>query len=148
MPRIERSALLPYSAERLFDLVNNVSAYPQYMEGCVGATILSFDHTVMEARLDLRKGGISQSFATRNRLEKPERIVMELLDGPFEQLNGEWLFRSLARDACKVSLQLEFQVRRDALHHGAMASAAGKLFEGVSNNLVDAVFKRAHALYG
>jgi ribosome-associated toxin RatA of RatAB toxin-antitoxin module len=148
MPRIERSALLPYSAERLFDLVNDINAYPQYMEGCVGATILSFNQTVMEARLDLRKGGVSHSFATRNRLEKPERIVMELLDGSFDQLNGEWLFRSLASDACKVSLHLQFQVRSDSLHQGVAGKAAGKLFEGVANNLVDAICKRANALYG
>jgi len=148
MTRIERSALLPYSAEKLFDLVNDVRAYPQYMEGCVGATVMMENETIMEAQLELRKGGISQRFATRNRLEKPQKIFMELLDGPFETLQGEWTFKTLASDACKVSLYLQFQMQQDSLHQTVAQKAAEKLFESVAGNLVDALCKRANALYG
>jgi len=148
MIRIERSALLPYSAEKLFDLVNDIEAYPQYMDGCTGASILSSSETIIEARLNLRKGGISQSFATRNQLEKPQRIVMQLLEGPFDTLHGEWLFKSLASDACKVSLHLQFQMQTSTPHYGAISKAAEKLFENVTGNLVDALCKRANKLYG
>ncbi len=148
MTRIERSALLPYSAEKLFDLVNDVKAYPQYMEGCVNAIILSQSETMMEARLELRKNGISHSFATRNRLEKPQKIFMELLDGPFDALQGEWAFKTLASDACKVSLYLQFQMQQNSLQQSVAQKAAGKLFENVAGNLVDALCKRANALYG
>jgi len=148
MAHIERSALLPYSVDKLFDLVNDVEAYPQYMDGCVNATVLSQSETTMEARLELRKGGISQSFATRNRLEKPQKIFMELLDGPFETLRGEWTFKALASDACKVSLHLQFQTQKTTLHQGAANKAAEKLFESVAGNLVDALCKRANSLYG
>ena len=146
MIRIERSALLPYSAEKLFDLVNDVSAYPQYMDGCVNAIVLSHSESVMEARLELRKGGISQRFATRNQLEKPHKIVMELLEGPFDSLHGEWTFKTLAQDACKVSLHLQFQAQKSS--PGVAHKAAGKLFESVAGNLVDALCKRANSLYG
>jgi ribosome-associated toxin RatA of RatAB toxin-antitoxin module len=148
MIRIERSALLPYSAEKLFDLVNDVTRYPHYMDGCVNAIILSQSETSMEARLELRKGGINQSFATRNQLERPHRIVMELLEGPFDTLHGEWSFKTLARDACKVNLLLQFQAQQDSLHQTVAHKAAGKLFESVAGNLVEALCKRANALYG
>lgn len=146
MIRIERSALLPYSAEKLFDLVNDVSAYPQYMDGCVNAVVLSHSEAVMEAQLELRKGGISQRFATRNQLVKPHKIVMELLDGPFDSLHGEWTFKTLAQDACKVSLHLQFQTQQKPAN--VAHKAAGKLFESVAGNLVDALCKRANSLYG
>lgn len=148
MTRIERSALLPYSAEKLFELVNDVSSYPQYMDGCVNAIVLAHSETSMEAQLELRKGGISQRFATRNRLEKPHKIVMELIDGPFDSLHGEWTFQRLAQDACKVSLYLQFQVQQNSLHQNVAHKAAGKLFESVAGNLVDALCKRANSLYG
>ena len=148
MTRIARSALLPYSAEQLFELVNDVASYPQYMEGCVNATILSQSETMMEARLELRKGGISQGFATRNRLEKPQKIFMDLLDGPFETLQGEWTFKSLASDACKVSLHLQFQMQQEGLPQNVAQKAAEKLFKSVAGNLVDALCKRANTLYG
>ena len=141
--RIAKSALLPYQAERLFDLINDIEAYPQFMDGCVGAQLLCVEERKIEARLELSRAGITQAFATRNHLERPQRIVMELLEGPFRSLSGAWQFHALSADACKVSLDLQFEL------DGKLASlAAGKLFEGVASNLVDALCRRAHQLYG
>lgn len=141
--RISKSALLPYPAEALFDLINDIEAYPQYMDGCVGATVLSRTDNVLEGRLDLNRAGISQSFATRNTLIRPERIKMELLEGPFQSLNGEWRFNALAADACKVVLELAFEM------DGSLANlAAAKLFESVASGQVDALCKRAHQRLG
>ena len=58
MTVINRSALLPYSAHQLFQLVNDVEAYPGFMDGCVGATVLSQAEGVMESRLEHARGGI------------------------------------------------------------------------------------------
>ena len=69
MTNINRSALLPYRAEQIYDLVNDIEAYPAFMDGCVGAEILRCEVNLVEARLDLSKGGISHSFITRNFLE-------------------------------------------------------------------------------
>ena len=64
MNDIRRSALLPYSAELIYQLINDVEAYPQYMDGCVGAEVLLADESMMEARLDLSRAGIKMSFST------------------------------------------------------------------------------------
>lgn len=143
MTIIHRHALLPYGDRLLFDLVNDIEAYPQYMEGCTGAEVLHREQGLVEARLQLSKGGISQSFSTRNRLQAPEFITLELLDGPFDFFQGRWEFRGLAENACKVTLHLEFTA--SSLLVGA---AAGRLFDRVTNNLVDAVGRRARQLYG
>lgn len=145
---IQRSALLPYSSDKIFMLVNDVEAYPLYMDGCVKASVLSQTDDCMEARLELRKAGISQSFSTRNRLERPSRIVMELCEGPFETFQGEWQFRSLASDACKVSLDLQFRIQSNGLASAAVRQATEKLFESVAGNLVNALCQRAQHLYG
>lgn len=145
---IQRSALLPYSNEKMFALVNDIESYPQYMDGCVKASVLSYTDNCMEARLELRKAGISQSFATRNRLEKPERIVMELSEGPFDVFQGEWQFRALAADACKVSLDLQFRIRSNTFASGPARQATEKLFESVAGNLVNALCQRARQLHG
>jgi ribosome-associated toxin RatA of RatAB toxin-antitoxin module len=113
------------------------------MEGCTGAQVLRRQEDLVEARLQLSKGGISQSFSTRNRLQAPERITLELLDGPFDFFQGRWEFRGLAENACKVTLYLEFTT--SSLLVGA---AAGRLFDRATNNLVDAVGRRARQLYG
>jgi ribosome-associated toxin RatA of RatAB toxin-antitoxin module len=143
MTNINRSALLPYRAQQLFDLVNDIEAYPRYMDGCVGAQILHREEGYIEARLDLSKGGVSQSFITRNRMVDAEHISLELVEGPFEQFEGRWEFTPLGDSACKISLGLAFKV-----NNAVLGAAAAKLFDSVTNNLVAAVEKRAKELYG
>lgn len=143
MNDIRRSALLPYSAESIYKLINDIEAYPLYMDGCVGAEILHHDDAVMEARLDLSRAGIRLSFTTRNILEPHRRVGMSLIDGPFESLEGEWLLLPLAETASKVTLQLRF-----ALSGKLVGAATRQLWNSVANNLVDALVKRANDVYG
>jgi ribosome-associated toxin RatA of RatAB toxin-antitoxin module len=143
MTVIKRSALLPYTAQRIFDLVTDIEAYPNFMDGCVGAEVLHRSEHTVEARLDLARGGIGHSFATRNRMQPYDYIELELLDGPFDRFGGRWQFQALGDMACKVTLDLEFSLRSNLL-----GAAATKLFESVTANLVDALAKRAKQLYG
>lgn len=143
MTIIERSALLPYQPRQLFDLVNDIEAYPTFMEGCVGAEVLRRDQEVVEARLDLSRGGVSQSFTTRNRMVDARHISLELVEGPFDRFEGSWEFLPLGEVACKVRLSLQFNV-----NNAVLGAAASRLFDAVTNNLVSAVEKRARQLYG
>lgn len=140
--QVERSALVHYSAQQMFDLVNDIEAYPQYMEGCVGAQILQRGDGWLEARLELSKAGVTQSFVTRNQLHAPELMTLSLVDGPFRKLEGAWRFTPLADNACKVSFSLSFE-----LQNRLLGMAVGKLFESVTNKQVDALCARAKQIY-
>lgn len=142
MTDIHRSALLPYPAAKIYQLLNDVAAYPEFMDGCVGSEILLATDEVMEARLDLSKAGFNYSFTTRNKLRPPGEIEMSLIDGPFEQFHGVWQVTALSDEACKISLELHFTLAGKAL-----SMAAKVLFNPMANKLVDAVVDRAHALY-
>jgi len=109
MPQIERSALVEHPAGQMFDLVNDVAAYPQRFAWCAGAEVLESTPSRMLARLDLGVGAIHTWFSTENRLYRPDRIEMELHDGPFRKLLGVWRFQPLSENACKVSLSLDFE---------------------------------------
>lgn len=139
---VKRSALVTFSAGQMFDLVNDIEAYPQYMDGCTGATILRRGDDWLEARLELSKAGITQVFVTRNQLQAPERMTMALVDGPFKRFQGCWSFTPLAADACKVSFELEFELQNKLL-----GMAVGKLFEAVASRQVDALCERARQIY-
>ena len=60
MVTISRSALVEYSAQQMFDLINDIAAYPQFMPGCLGADIISQTDEVVEARLTLGKWASSK----------------------------------------------------------------------------------------
>ena len=140
--KVNRSALVNYSAQQMFDLVNDIEAYPQYMDGCVGAQVLKREGDWLEARLDLSKAGATQSFITRNQLQAPTLMSMELVDGPFKYLHGCWRFTELNATACKVSFDLEFE-----LQNRLLGMAVGTLFESVASKQVDALCARARQIY-
>src|SRR5690606_34878448 len=105
---IKRSALLPFPAERLFDLVNRVEHYPEFLPWCTKAEVLSETDDAMQARLTVGKAGLHQSFTTTNQLIPGERIEMRLEDGPFKELNGICTFQALNEEACKNNLDHQF----------------------------------------
>ena len=132
MPSIQRSALVEHSAARMFDLVNDVAAYPRRFAWCEQAQVLEQDEGRMLARLDLGLGKLSTWFTTENRLERPHRIDMQLRDGPFRKLHGLWEFHALDESACKVSLTLDFEPGSRLL--GPVFTLG---FQGLADRMVD-----------
>lgn len=141
MTVIQRSALVPYAATTMYQLVNDIEAYPQFMDGCVGAQVLARSDDSVEARLDLAKAGLRYSFTTCNRLCPPERIELTLVEGPFNEFGGTWSFRPLGEHASKIELHLHFEMSGRLL-----SFAARKMFDGIANQMVDALVQRAHQL--
>ncbi len=127
----------------MFDLVNDVEAYPEFLPWCRQSRVLDSSDNQMRAEVGMSLAGISRSFTTRNTLQRPDRIMLHLVDGPFRHLEGEWQFIALREDACRVTLDLTFEVS-NRLFSMALTPA----FEKVGNSLVDAFSRRADALYG
>ena len=140
---IKKSALLFFSAEQMYDLVNDVAAYPQVVDHVVGAEIIDLSPEMMTAKLSFAKSGVEMSFTTQNNLERPVSIALNLVDGPFTAFTGRWQFTHLREGACKVSLYIEF-VTDSAL----TSKLASGLFESISHSLVDAFYERAKLIYG
>lgn len=142
MKEISRSALLPFSARQMFDVVNDVASYQEYLPACSRSEVIESSHEFMTARLTLTKAGVSQQFTTRNKLVGEERIDLQLVDGPFTSLNGYWLFSQLGSDGCKTEMNLTFDFNSKMLN-----ATFGKVFEQVADGLVEAFCDRAKSLY-
>ncbi|MFP6806016.1 MAG: type II toxin-antitoxin system RatA family toxin [Pseudomonadales bacterium] len=143
MRHVERSALMPYSAEQMFNVVNDVASYPKFLPWCIASEVLESTSRVMVARLELAKGGMRQSFTTRNDLEPPKHMKMSLVDGPFSLLKGEWHFKQLGEDGCKIEMSLSFD-----FNNRLMNVTLGKVFGVAADKMVDAFCERADVLYG
>jgi ribosome-associated toxin RatA of RatAB toxin-antitoxin module len=135
---IRRNAIVAYSPARMFDLVNDVESYPRRFAWCAGAAVLAREEGAIVARLDLRIAGTTQSFSTRNTLEPPRRIAMQLADGPFSALSGAWEFDALGESGCKIALALDFEYRGRIL---APVFRAG--FEKLADRMVDEFCREA-----
>lgn len=143
MPNITRSALVPYSHQQMFALVNDVDAYQDFLPWCSRSSILSRDQDEIRATVELAKGSIHKSFTTSNRFQQDKIIEMRLIEGPFKQLHGFWRFDALPSEACKVTLDLDYE-----FSNRIMEMAIGSVFNQVANSLVDAFVERAKNVYG
>ena len=143
MELVDRSALLPYTADEMYALVSDILTYPQFLPWCSGTEILSQEGEELSARIGFSVGGVSQSFTTRNRLQSGKEIAMQLVDGPFSQLEGRWRFEPLGDAGCKISLLLEYDFSSKMV-----SLVVGPVFNKIANTLVDAFQKRALEVYG
>lgn len=143
MPLVQKSALVTYSAGQMFDLVNDVDRYQQFLPWCCSSSILSTDEDVVRARVEIAHGSIHKAFTTRNRIQHGKMIEMRLEDGPFKQLEGFWRFQALSETACKVSLDLQYE-----FSNRLIGLAIGPVFSQIANSMVDAFTQRAHDVYG
>ncbi|EKE73996.1 type II toxin-antitoxin system RatA family toxin [Gallaecimonas xiamenensis] len=142
MPRIERQAHVPYSPQAMFDLVNDVPSYPAFLPGCVASRVLSQGPASMTATLDVAKGPVRKSFTTRNSLFAPDRISMELVNGPFKFLRGDWLFLPHGDQGCMVRLEMEFEFSSTLV-----GIAFGGIFQQLTHAMVNAFCQRAREIY-
>lgn len=144
MTTITRSALVMYTPDQMFDLVNDVEAYPRFLPWCRDSHIISKNEDVICATLDIAKGGIHHEFSTRNVLDHGNAIRIELIDGPFRHLEGHWQFKPIGDNkGCRVQLDMDFEFSTRLLD-----LALGPVFTQISGSLVDAFCKRAQEIYG
>ena len=127
----------------MYVLVEDVESYPEFLPWCGGATLHWREGELLEGSVEMHLAGLRRSFRTRNRMREFEAIDMELVEGPFSHLSGGWHFKSLDQLGCKVSLDVEFEVRSRTTDR-----LLGRYFENICNSLVDAFVRRAEDIYG
>ena len=140
---IKRTALILHSAMDMFRLVQDVPSYPQFLSWCTDATVHEQGPLDQLASLEVRIGGVEHQFTTRNRFVPGENLTLSLVDGPFSHLSGEWHFKALGEDGCKVTLLMNFDFSSSLL-----SSAFRSGFARVADKLVNDFGKRADQVYG
>jgi ribosome-associated toxin RatA of RatAB toxin-antitoxin module len=140
MQRVTKSVLVPFAATRMFELVDRVEEYPQFLPWCGGAKVLGQSGSRKTARIDIDYHGVRAHFTTDNVNRPPESIVITLKDGPFRHLHGEWRFRALGDAGCKVEFELAYEFATQLLD-----KAIGPVFGHIARTFIDAFVKRAEA---
>ena len=126
----------------MYELVNNINYYPQFLNWCEGASILNQSDHQITASVQINKGGLKQTFSTLNTLKPFRLIEMNLLDGPFEHFSGEWCFEPLGENAAKVFLNLQFKFKSKLLD-----MSLTPIFTKIANSQLDAFVARANKIY-
>ena len=147
------TSLVDRPAGHLFDLIEAAEHYPQFLPWCDHGEVVERDQHGMVAKVGMAISGIKQSFTTRNRHVDDRQVLMELVDGPFSQLEGVWKFIPLGspgtgspgegQQACKIEFDLRY-----AFSSRALETVVSPVFDKVANTFVDSFVKRAEDVYG
>jgi ribosome-associated toxin RatA of RatAB toxin-antitoxin module len=143
VPKVDRNAIMPYTAEAMYQLVADVETYPEFLPWCRSAGIEQSNGDQVVARIQMARGPVKKTFTTRNRLRPGESIRMSLVEGPFKHLQGEWRFTPLGNEGSKIELHLEFD-----FSSALLKATVGPVFQRIAETMVEAFCKRAHSLYG
>ena len=132
-----------FSVEQMFQLVDDIESYPEFVPYCTKAQIINRSENQVSATLEISKKGFAKSFSTENTIINNQTINMQLIDGPFNHLNGVWHFLPLDDNACKIELELEFEFSNKL---ASMAFAG--IFKQLTHSMVNAFTERAQVIYG
>jgi ribosome-associated toxin RatA of RatAB toxin-antitoxin module len=141
MATITRSTLVPYSTKQMFDLVNDIENYPEFLPWCPLAKVDKVHTDGLEATVHFEKGPIKHAFTTRNQLEPGRSVKMTLVKGPFRFLEGCWLFEETP-EGSKIAFELHFE-----WSHSLLNMAIGPFFNQIATTLIDAFTQRAKIVY-
>ncbi len=140
---IRRSALVTFSPEQMFDLVVDVERYPEFLPWVVGAEVHEKSDSGLLASMEMQRAGVRERFTTRNEMNRPRRMSLRLVTGPFRVLEGLWTFSDIGGAGTRIELEMRFEFANPLI-----AMLFGKAFEHSCNQLIDAFIERARAIHG
>jgi len=143
MAEIEKTVLVEYSAEQMFNLVDRVEQYPEFLPWCGGTSVDPQDDVITHATVNIDYHHVKHSFTTENKRKPPELIEMTLLDGPFEHLDGHWRFIPLSDEACKIEFRLHY-----TFSHKILEKMVGPVFHMIADSFVESFIEQAEVIYG
>ena len=146
MKTVQKSVLIWYTAQEMFDLVVDVDHYPQFLPWCDQARVVERFDNGMLAEIGIAFAGIHQTFTTRNTHVPGKEVHVQLVSGPFSNLDGHWTFTPVGESgerACRIDLEMQYGFQSLAL-----AALVGPVFDKIASTMVDAFVKRAEQVYG
>jgi ribosome-associated toxin RatA of RatAB toxin-antitoxin module len=142
MAQVEKTVLVTHSAAKMYELVDAVERYPEFLPWCGGIDLIERTDTVTVATLHIAYHGIKQNFTTENHKAYPSLMDIKLRDGPFRHLEGVWKFIALSDDACKIEFRLNYE-----FSNGFLEKLIAPVFSHIANTFVDAFVERADKVY-
>ena len=146
MPVHSETRKLPYSADQMYDLVADISAYPQFLPWCSAArlrsNVLGSSSEILEADLVISFKVFRERFGSRVTLWPADlKIDTEYLDGPFKYMVSNWAFRNV-EGGCEVTFFVDFEFK-NAILQGII----GVVFNEAMQRVVRAFERRAADLF-
>jgi len=141
MPSHEEKRFLPFAPDKLFDLVADIEAYPEFLPWCVGARVLKREGNVVTADLMVGFKMFRETFTSEVTLDRPRTIDVRYVRGPMRHLTNRWGF-SPKDGGTQIDFTIDFEFKSAILRRMMQP-----LFHEAVRRMVAAFGARAAALY-
>ena len=142
MHKVEKTVLVMHSAAQMYALVDAVEDYPKFLPWCGGVDLLARTETSTSATLHINYHGLKQNFTTQNSKQFPHSMQINLKNGPFKHLDGDWHFIALHANACKIEFRLNYEFA-----NGFLEKLISPVFSHIATTFVDGFVARADKIY-
>ena len=143
MTKISKKANVNFNADQMYALVNDIESYPDFLPWCTDTKIINSGEGMLTASVTISIGKIKKRFTTLNKMEHGSSISMNLIEGPFKELNGYWKFQNNSGVGSVVTLEMQFEFKNKLLKY-----TFGPPFKMITDSLVSSFIERAHDIYG
>ena len=137
---------LPYTAKEMFDLVADISSYPEFLPWCAAARVRKEvekgEVKQIEADLVISFKVFREKFGSLVLLDSSNYVIeTDYIDGPFRYMHSVWSFEN-CKDGCEVKFDVKFEFKNAMLQ-----SIIGLVFNDAMQRIVRAFERRASDLY-
>jgi coenzyme Q-binding protein COQ10 len=131
-----------YSNKQMFDLISDVSKYPEFLPWCVSTSIYNKSNNIFFSDMEIGFKFIKENFTSKVTLIESNKVCSEAVSGVFKKMNNIWEINYISEQECEINLSIEFQFKSLILQN-----IIGKLFEKASKKMITAFEDRAYNLY-
>jgi len=142
MAQVRKTVIINHSAGDMYLLVDDVLKYPEFLPWCGGVDLIQQDAQSTIATLHIAYHGLHQKFTTKNTKTFPSSMKIQLKDGPFKHLDGNWQFLALNEEACKIEFSLNYEFSNHFLE-----KIIAPVFNHIASTFVDEFVARADEIY-
>mgnify|MGYP001326242954 CR=1 FL=1 len=138
MKRIYKEEDINIDIQTIFNLINDIESYPTYLPWCTQTEVQEESENIIIGKIYISKSFIKWNFSTKNTITKNKSIMLEFVDGPFENLDGKWLFTSIDDYNTKVSLEINYKFKSSLIE-----LSIEPIFASIMNSILKSFVQQA-----
>jgi coenzyme Q-binding protein COQ10 len=146
MPDLFLERHVPHLIDRMFDLVNDLASYPDFVPNCKDMQVKRDDGAagdVRYARMTIQFGPMTQSYTSRVEADRnAHTITAKAVDGPFSYLDSKWTFEPEGTGT-RIRFDIDFK-----FSNPLFATVAEAAFAAKQDEILDAFVDEADRRFG
>ncbi len=140
MKKIYKEEEINVSVPIIFNLINNIEQYPNFLPWCTKTEVTNEFENINIGKIFISKSFINWSFSTKNTVEQNKSISLSLIDGPFDELDGRWLFKKIDDNNTHVSLEINYKFK-NSLIELSIEPIFTTIMNSILESFIDQAFK-------